>query len=214
MASKPEATTRIGGPGHGERRSDVTDTSSKGLLPQLTDVLYALADSHELLLRKLQSVRLEHIGGEHLSIEETPGAYRLADAERRGPALVEVTVAPTTDANHASPTDEIEETARPTPTWLGSTEFDSSHGVTPGSVTGHTDTSVPSGSVTQADVLVPSHERDAAAATSQAPIPADPSTAHSDPPAAEPAERNYNFFDDLDVRLTSLTNPESESGEH
>ena len=39
----------------------MTDISSKGLLPQLTDVLHALTDSHELLLLKLQSVRLEHM---------------------------------------------------------------------------------------------------------------------------------------------------------
>ncbi len=191
----------------------MTDTSAKGLLPQLTEVLYALSDSHELLLRKLQSVRLEHMGGDHLSIEESPRAQALADAEQRGPALVEMTIDATTDASRASPSDEIGETTQLTPTWLGPTEFDSSSGVTAESVTGQIDTSVPPGSVTEADVLVPSHERDAAA-TSQAPIPTEPSTAHSDPPAAEPTQRNYNFFDDLDVRLTSLTNPESESGEH
>ena len=190
----------------------MTDTSSKGLLPQLTDVLYALTDSHELLWRKLQSVRLEHMGGDQLSIEESRRAQALADAELREPALVETTIDATTDANCASPSDEIEETTQLTPTWLGPTEFDSSSGVTAGPVTGQSDTSMPSGSVTEANVLLPSHERDAAA-TSPAPIPTDPSTAHSDPPAAEPAERNYNFFDDLDVRLTSLKDPESESGE-
>jgi hypothetical protein len=37
----------------------VTDFSSKGLLPQLTDVLHALGSSQALLLSKIQRVRVE-----------------------------------------------------------------------------------------------------------------------------------------------------------
>ncbi len=39
----------------------MTEIPSKGLLPQLTDVLHALTDSHALLLSKIQSVRPEPV---------------------------------------------------------------------------------------------------------------------------------------------------------
>jgi len=186
----------------------VTETSSKGLLPQLTDMLYALTDSHELLLLKLQTVRLEHIGGGHLAIEESQRAQTLAIAEPRPPALVEMKVDATNDADRTSAIDEIEVSTEPTPIW-----FDSSSAVTTGSALSHSSTSAPSRSVTEAEVAIPSH--DIIAATSiQTPIPTDPSVGHSGSPAAESADRNYNFFDELDLRLTSLANPESESGEN
>jgi hypothetical protein len=38
----------------------VTEVSSKGLIPQLSEVLQALTQSHELLLGKVQQTRLEH----------------------------------------------------------------------------------------------------------------------------------------------------------
>ena len=42
------------------RSEDVTDFSSKGLLPQLIDVLHALTEGQELLSRKVREARLEH----------------------------------------------------------------------------------------------------------------------------------------------------------
>ena len=39
----------------------MTEVSTKGLLPQLTDVLHALTGSHALLLSTIQSVRVGHI---------------------------------------------------------------------------------------------------------------------------------------------------------
>ena len=71
--------------------SDVTDISSKGLLPQLTDVLHALTDSHELLLCKVRSVRLEHMSTVPLVLEESPDAQFLVldFVDSRPPALVD-----------------------------------------------------------------------------------------------------------------------------
>ncbi len=62
-------------PGHIDRVYGVTEVSTKGLLPQLTDVLHALTGSHSLLLGTIQSVRLEHIsavasGGEEQGISD------------------------------------------------------------------------------------------------------------------------------------------------
>src|ERR1700728_2281744 len=42
------------------RGEDMTNISSKGLLPQLIDVLHALTEGQELLSRKVRNARLEH----------------------------------------------------------------------------------------------------------------------------------------------------------
>lgn len=51
----------------------MTHTSSKGLLPQLVEVLQALADSQELLMHKVRDVRLENMGV-HSAAPESPGS--------------------------------------------------------------------------------------------------------------------------------------------
>ena len=50
----------------------MADSSSKGLFPQLTEVLSALADSQELLLVRLREVRLEHFTSDALATDESP----------------------------------------------------------------------------------------------------------------------------------------------
>jgi hypothetical protein len=47
----------------------VTDASTKGLFPQLTDVLHALTESHARLLSKVVSLR----------VEQTTGALRVVN---------------------------------------------------------------------------------------------------------------------------------------
>ena len=39
-----------------------------------------------------------------------------------------------------------------------------------------------------------------------------PLAVQADPAGAESADRNYNFFDELDAKLTHRKNPESDSG--
>jgi hypothetical protein len=203
----------------------VTDTSSKGLLPQLTDVLYALTDSHELLLRKLQTVRLERVHGEPVTIETLRETQRLANAEQLDPALAEMAIATTTvvdDAPQMDASHEVEQTPPPASTPLGRHEPDSGSGVSAVSALSDGETPMQSRSATETELLRPSTETEVASPSddvdadlsARAPMPTDPSIAGTDMSPGESGERNYNFFDDLDARLTSLTNPESDSAEH
>jgi hypothetical protein len=68
----------------------VTDISSKGSLPQLTDVLYLLTDSQELVLLKVQSMRTEFARSIRTAAERTPFAVNASpssDAASRVPVV-------------------------------------------------------------------------------------------------------------------------------
>jgi hypothetical protein len=196
------------------------------LLPQLTDVLYALTDSQELLLGKLRSVRLEHRCGEHSSIDESQDTEAVPETVRRGPALVPLTTAETVDDRDASPTREIGDADRPIPIWLGPTESNATRDATTGfapdavnaanaaNAANASDIAAPSPVVTQPVVVAQNHHMDAAASTQSAIPSVDSSAEHPEAPADEPSDRNYNFFDELDAKLTSLSNPESNPGDH
>ena len=212
MASTPETTPRDSASGARREVSDVTEISSKGLLPHLTDVLHALTDSQELLLRKLQSARLKQRHGDHSSIDESQYSRAVADAARRKPTFVQLTVTAATSDGHTA-NHVLEETGQPIPTWSGPTEFDATHGATPESAPdlvdtlSKADTTTPSSSAEE-PLVAPSHHVEPAPTRTSL-----PNAEHSDAEANEPADRNYNFFDELDVKLTSLRNPESDSRE-
>ena len=97
--------------------SDVTRTPSTPLLPQLTEVLHALCDSHELLLLKLQSVRLEHISVVASGTEELPHTEFLAFVNP-GPPAVDMKTGMADDVHRALPIDVIELSTRPSSTLL------------------------------------------------------------------------------------------------
>ena len=90
-------------------RSGVADISSKGLLPQLTDLLHALTESHELLLSKVQSVRLGHMNVVPSAIGDSPRSPFLAFVDPRPSALVDTKTGTTVNAHRASPIEEIVE---------------------------------------------------------------------------------------------------------
>jgi hypothetical protein len=186
----------------------VADISSKGLLPQLTDVLHALTDSHELLLRKLQSVRLGHINVVPLVFEASPHAEFLDFASPPRPALINSKIDTTSDVHRALAIDAIDES-----TGLTSrvrSESDVSVGITAATAQAHAETSVqlrPS-----AEAVTPCGDR-GAAVLAQAPTPPEwPLAVHAASTDSESA-RSYNFFDELDARLADLAHLESSSGE-
>jgi hypothetical protein len=178
------------------------------LLPQLTDLLYALTKSQELLVHKLQSLRLEH--DEHLSGNESPHSETSPDAVRRGLTLVQLTRPATSDDGDASTTREIEEAARLAAMRLGPTQFDSDDHVAAGSAQ-TVDTWSTVDAATQrrpeTEAFVPPRYPVDAAAPTDAAIPR---AEKPGAPTDEATERNYNFFDELDLKLNNL---ETDPGE-
>ena len=87
----------------------MADISSKGLLPQLTDLLHALTESHELLSSKVQSVRLGHMNVVSSTSSDSPHSPFLAFVDPRPSALVDTNTGTTVNAHRASPIEEIVE---------------------------------------------------------------------------------------------------------
>jgi hypothetical protein len=125
----------------------MTDFSSKGLLPQLTDVLEAFAESHERLLLRIQGLRAEHSrsgaagAGEFSSLAD--GSHGAQQTERRTIAPIEGLAAG--HDQHESARDQLQTT----------------------------------------------------------PVESIP-TRHAHEVETESADRNYNFFDELDDHLARL----------
>ena len=76
--------------------SAVSDVSTRGLIPQLSDLLYALTDCHELLLRKVRGVREEMEGADRsvlnhstTFVHQTPFIQSHGSADSRLHALVD-----------------------------------------------------------------------------------------------------------------------------
>ena len=191
--------------------SNVSRTSSTGLLPQLTEVLHALCESHELLLLKLQSVRLEHISVVASGTEEFPHTRFLAFVDP-GPSAVDTKTRTADDVHRALPIDVIELSTEPSSTMLIGPATDANPYDADASVISHVETSVPLRAST--GVVATDRELDAMSPP-QAPTECErPLAVRADPAGVEPADRNYNFFDELDTKLTHRKNPESDSGEH
>jgi hypothetical protein len=66
------------------RSEPVTDISSKGLLPQLIDVLRALAEGQDLLVRKIRDANLENSYSSVHVVDRYPQA-EVDNGESRGP---------------------------------------------------------------------------------------------------------------------------------
>ncbi len=193
----------------------MTDISSKGLLPQLTDVLHVFTDSHQLLLCKVRSVRLEHMSSWPLAVEKSLHT-QFADFVDSCPlALVATKTGTRNDTYRAFGVDRTETGKGPSSP--ASSDSDLSADLAPASA----EVTHPKAPVhwctstgTSTEIVTPRHDTDAAIPT-QAPTPPEgPTSALADTNSAESANRNYNFFDDLDMRLAALNNPESGSEEH
>lgn len=173
--------------------------SSKGLLPQLTEVLLALTASHELLLRKVRTVQLERTD------DLAPAQWRGAKSAVPTPMPIAVPVA-------------ILPGSKP----LATAVLPLPRGV---SIAG--DPPIPAGRPmlpAGRPMLVDAR----AIASTPAPLSAPPETGSVEPttvgpPAAlsrsrlvaqsgsgdEPSrDRDYNYFDELDARLADLGNPD------
>lgn len=196
--------------------SDVTDVvSSKGLLPQLTYVLHALTDSHELLLCKVRSVRLEHMSTVPLVLEAFPHAQFVDFVDSCPLRRVETTTGTAKDTHRAFSFDEVD-------TSTGSTKPASSDSdLSPGLVAASAESTyreppAPScaSSCTSTEVVTPDHDMDTGVRAETPTPPREPTTALADQTGADSASCNYNFFDELDARLAHLENPETGSGTH
>jgi hypothetical protein len=157
----------------------VTDISSKGSLPQLTDLLYLLTDSQELLLLKIQSMRTE--------------IARSTRSEAVPTTANVVNVTPSIGLEGVSK----DETAAPAKREMKASASQSS-------------------SVTSAapvvTVLPPLDDPTTETATLITTQTLGSDLAGSSPSITNSAaDRNYNFFDDLDERLADLEGPDTAS---
>lgn len=192
------------------RGEDVSDPPSKGLLPQLIDVLHALTEGQELLSRRVREARLDH-NGDSGPVVERCGQAEPSDAGSP-PSFVGSNPNASIEIRQERTSNTAELVAGPI------SPNDSGNGSSP----------EPSISAYAASVSAPVLE--AAAPSSPPPAmtdvgtPADLSSEPSDPTdridSAPPVEtttaslnRDYNFFDELDSRLADLQDAPDGSGD-
>jgi hypothetical protein len=189
----------------------VTDFSPRGLLPQLTDVLEALAESHERLLWRVRELRAQYSPAEASGVGDLSSAP--GDSHTLGnPALSVGTDTPATrtQAESRPPLDVAE--ASPESPRHASTDVGGDRGVeTPAFGVQQTEErTLPPVDATAAGRSQKESARGQSPATAVEPIP----TQHAGQVEAESADRNYNFFDELDDRLARLDqDPPSEPSE-
>jgi hypothetical protein len=177
----------------------VTDVQSRGLIPQLTDLLHALTESHELLIVKLQTLRQEQrhgyswVTGDSSSLETlhpNEPSTELAANSRTDAAITAPTATCTIEPDSVGREDPV--SARP------STE------AIPAAEPRHAASSEPT------TLLNASNNDGAPRSVHEPAIPAQFS-ATTTPSDSEngTTNRNYNFFDELDARLTHLKDSDS-----
>ena len=196
---------RAGRPHQGAQT--VTETSTKGLLPQLTDVLNALTESHVMLLRKVQCLRLEHTNSA-LSVVSLPEGYPDAlfgpTTDWRPSSLVDVTTSTMLAAPTATPLDEVEQT--PSPSEIASSQFDRIWSTAARHDEGQgVDQEVTSPTPATAEGTSTQRQTDTGVGLEQqTPRRLDQLEGQQTQPTHTKSDRrNYNFFDELDARLAS-----------
>lgn len=161
----------------------MTDISSKESLPQLTDVLYLLTDSQELLLLKIQGMRMEYARSTRSAAERTPST---------------VNATPSTKLELISTDDNAAHAVREKPG--------------PASPSSNVTGPVPVMTVLPLDDLTLSETTTAETATQITAHAAVSDLVDSAPSIpTDSANRSYNFFDDLDERLADLERPDTAS---
>lgn len=161
----------------------MTDISSKGSIPQLTDVLYLLTDSQELLLQKIRSMRTEITGS-----TRSEAVRRTANVANVTPSIGPKEMS--TDHTPALPKREMPASA----------SYPSNVSSAPGV------TILPVRDLTLRETAIT--ERATPANTN---TPGSDAVDSSPSNASSTADRNYNFFDDLDERLADLGGPDTTS---
>jgi hypothetical protein len=189
------------------RGADVTDISSKGLFPQLTDLLDALSDSHELLLSRVRSVRLEleHTCVAADVIEDSPYG-RFVDVAGLAP-----TAAIDTTPARSVPMDEIEPIESST---RSNRSACSVSGVSSDSEASadHVMLEKPAPPRPAAENVTSRHTVGTAVPPRVARPSESPQAGVPEPTGDTPANK-YNFFDELDSRLAHLEDPEVDTGD-
>ena len=182
----------------------MTDASPKGLLPQLTDVLHALTDSHALLLSNIQSVRLKRISAMYPEMEllrEPSDAEVGTYVDVREPSLIDTRTWPITEVPIPVLIDEVDSNRT-------ASGIETSRGFFVAA------TEVPEQTVTSpspaSDEIVNSSGGSIAGLLSETALVPDEDDAQlADSTGSEWENRNYNFFDELDARLAGLGDAES-----
>ena len=196
------------------RSEDGIDVPSKGLLPQLIDVLHALTEGQELLSRKVRDARLEHACHSSLAAERRPDDTPSDFAAQH--VLVGTSPIASLGIRQGTPKNNVELGAGPTS--VNGNGNGNGNGSLPEPSTGISATPV---SATVPVASSPSNPP--AAIVTHAGTPADPSseTTRTDwlnsarpiETNTAPLNRDYNYFDELDARLADLQGPAAPSGE-
>ena len=188
------------------RSEDVTEISSKGLLPQLIDVLHALTDGHESLSRKLRDARLEYSCHSALVVGRCRGVEQFASPH----SSLGTSPNRSIEIHREPPTNKVELVPGPS----------SVNGFSNGSVPEpsneapavHLSATLPEASPPNPPAAVVSqggtpvdNSRETSARTNpyNSPSPRETTTA--------PVDHDYNFFDELDARLADLQDPADRS---
>ena len=175
----------------------VTDVSSKGLIPQLTEVLGALTDAQELLLLRVRAAREEHgEAGRRMTHQPLRTGSRPIDtdgpAELRSSMRVEDEPGETNGTHREFLLEDDGPTSRP----IGGTMLSNGSNAL-------ADVGDEPGPEIRPQSAVADHT------TNGAP-PHPPSTPRAHPQRVPDStngaseDRNYNFFDELDARLTDI----------
>jgi hypothetical protein len=182
----------------------VTDVSTKGLLPQLTDVLRALTDSHALLLSKIQNVRLEQISAVY-PVVEVHGEFSRSQVDLPTQSIVSTTTSPIIEVPEAV---RHEAGTGASSSQIDSSEFEMSSGAHL-AATDDTDHMMTSPSPAAAEVATP-HDDSVPSVSAGWALPPDEREAQQEPATDVDSEnRDYNFFDELDARIAGLGDEES-----
>jgi hypothetical protein len=171
---------------------------SNGLLPQLVDVLQALAESQQLLTDRIRRAHLELVGGPSSRVEESWQAPPL-DRESAAIPLVVTGPIPAGDMREPFARDSSELSIESTGVPSNSA---SNRGIEVGSITfNDQEMAAPPNTQTKATTSFAEPEANPSATPNQ---PNDLRTTRRDEPSTKHEDRSYNFFDELDARLAGL----------
>ena len=178
------------------RSMDGPDIASKGLLPQLIDVLHALTEGQELLSLKVRNARLGH-SGQVTPITEVPPQPTRSDLTDSGTLLGSDPTA-LIGTLQGQPSTEIAElgAASTSTDGLGNGSLPEPIGVPAASMSGAVPAALTEPAVAPAAIVISSERHDL---TDRLVDPQQTSDA-----TGTSLNHDYNFFDELDSRLADL----------
>jgi hypothetical protein len=203
-------------PGHTEGEgSRVTEASTRGLFPQLTDVLHALTESHAMLLSKVQSLRDEHTNDALPVVNVMAGSADTSigkPVDLRPPPAVEAETSPSSlEEPRAIPVYELSSSSSPSEITASVIDL-TPHAAANDYADRDPDRLVTSARPISGEIASPRDRMDPVVSTQTHPQADRLEAVVSEPTHAESENRNYNFFDELDARLAGLEDAESAGG--